>query len=359
MEYNSNKQIIMLQGMGHNDRTWAKNLSLYCKVILIQQPLITHVEIWDNGVCIYNGSDIKNPYIIHTIDDILFGFITVCKYIYLICKYSKCKKSSLIIAINYCGGIASLFLKMIGMTNKVVVFVTDYLPPTGSFIIKTHRYITTKLTRFVCKFADEVWKVSPRIILPKSNDFVVPLHIDNTDIPITTRNEICYMGSISMEHGLDILFKICKKHNFKLNIIGDSPNLQSIKHLAPTNTIFHGMLNDSDKINSIVSRCFCGYAIYTNIDSTTSCYYGFPSKTLYYLSNNTPILTSKCTYFSNVIKAYNIGNVVAPNFSDIEYGILNLEKNSSIFNNNINIFKEIWTVGVDEFNREHLTKLLT
>jgi hypothetical protein len=42
-----------------------------------------------------------------------------------------------------------------------------------------------------------------------------------------------------------------KKHGIRPNIVGRSPYLESIKHFAPADTVFQGMLNGMAKINEI------------------------------------------------------------------------------------------------------------
>jgi len=51
------KQIVMLQGMGNNERGWARLVSRFGRVTLIQQGMIQHVEVWENETKVFDGPE--------------------------------------------------------------------------------------------------------------------------------------------------------------------------------------------------------------------------------------------------------------------------------------------------------------
>jgi ABC-type sulfate transport system permease component len=61
------KQIVMLQGMGNNERGWARLMSDFGRVVLIQQGMIQHVEIWENRQCVFNGAESNDFLLAHNI----------------------------------------------------------------------------------------------------------------------------------------------------------------------------------------------------------------------------------------------------------------------------------------------------
>src|SRR5262249_47931254 len=162
---------------------------------------------------------------------------------YLRCReFTRGQVIDVLIATNYSMGMAAWIMRCFGKARKVVVVLSDFLPPRGSLLVRIHRRITTALTRFVCRRAAAVWTGSPRLPTASANprNFVVPICIDDNQMPAGERNEIGYIGFPSRDHGLEMLFDIGRKHGFRLNIIGDSPYLQSIRSSAPPGTVFHG-----------------------------------------------------------------------------------------------------------------------
>lgn len=352
------KQIVMLQGMGNNERGWARLVSDFGRVVLIQQGMIQHVEIWENRQCVFNGAE-TNLISSRKLDEMTFSLLTMLRSIACCHGFTRGRKIDVLVASNYSMGMAALLLRAIGKTRKVVVFLSDFLPPRGSFIVRLHRRMTTALTCFVARHADEVWTVSPRIPTATANlrNFVVPICIDDNHMPPGQREEIGYVGFPSPDHALDVLFDICKRHHFRLNIIGDSAYLQSIKHLAPPHTVFHGMLNDPAKINSVLSRCFCGYAVYRDTSPQSYSHFGIPSKIFYCFASNTPVVTTNTAHFTQNIEDFGIGRVVKPLPVEIEKAVLELKEQFRSFYEAINHFREIWNAKAEQFHRERLAVL--
>lgn len=354
------RQIILLQGVGNNEQGWAKLLSQFGRVVLVQQALICHTEIWEGGQCIYSGPE-KNVANSRRWDDRLLGVLTILRSLRACWEHSCGEKIDLIISSGQSMTLPALLLRLLGKTRKVVCVLTDYLPPRGSFAVRIHRRFNTWLTRWVARHADEVWAVSPRIPMMQANprNFVVPLCINENTSPPGAREEIGYIGFPSADHALDLLFEICRRHGLKLNIIGSSPYLESIKHLAPPGTTFHGLLNDSDKIQGVLSRCCCGYAVYRNTSPQSYSYFGIPSKTLAFFASNTPVVTTNTAHFTQYISQFGVGHVIEPVPDQIEKAVLDLKAHSAEYSQAINRFRAKWNADVQSFHQEHITTLLS
>jgi len=352
------KQIVMLQGMGNNERGWARLISKFGRVTLIQQGMIQHVETWEDGRCTFNGPETS---VVSTrkFDEGTFSSLTFLRSLARFREQLRGEKADIIIASNYNMGLAALWLRWCGKTKRVVMFLTDYLPQRGSVIVRLHRRITTALNRFAARHADEVWSVSPRIPTNKANlkNFVVPICLDDNGVSAGQREEIGYIGHPSPDHALDVLFAICKKHHIRLNIIGDSPYLQTIKHLAPADATFYGTINDNMKIKGIFSRCFCGYAVYRNTGPQSYSYYGIPSKTFYYFASNTPVVTTNTAHFTPRIEEFGVGRVVEPTPDEIEKAILQIKAGFPKFYKAIDHFRTTWNAGAEKFHRERFAEL--
>jgi glycosyltransferase involved in cell wall biosynthesis len=357
---NQMKQIILVLGCGLNERGWARDFSKFGRVTLIQMGLIDHVEIWEHEQRIFCGPETQTASR-RNLDELLFGLINFLRTIRLILQFSKGAKIDLLVTGYYSSGFAAHFLRWIGMVRRIVFFLTDYLPPQGSWLTRLHRLIIGRFVRWAAKCSDEAWALSPRIQAACENPrhFIVPMHVNTHSSPICPREEIGYIGYPSYDHALDILFEICKKHSLRLNIIGDSPYLQSIKRLAPIDTIFHGLINNEEKIGEIFSKCFCGYAIYRNTGPSSYSYYGFPSKTLYCFASNVPVVITNVAYFNENFEKRGVGRVVEPLPEEIEKAILQIRDNYETYSRVIDRFRAEWNEDVETFHRERLTALLT
>lgn len=349
----------MLVGIGNNDRGSARLASEFGRTVLIQDAYVKHMEIWEKGERVHNGPEkiIKE---LRLLGELTFGLPSVWRNIRNYHRFMDGNPCDLIITSAYAQTMAGLWLRATGKTKKVVCIVSDFLPPRGKFTVRIHRRITGFLTRLVARFSDEVWAVSPRIPTAKVNpkNFVLPLLIDDNQIPASGREEIGYIGFPSPDHALDVLFAICQKHGFKLNIFGDSPYLQSIKHLAPENTVFHGITNDNVKIGKVLARCFCGYAVYRDTSPQSYSHFGIPSKCLQLFASNVPAVTTNTAFFTQYIAAARAGRVVEPAAEQIEQAILDIRSNFLTYFKAINEFRETWNMGVKQFHQERISCLI-
>jgi glycosyltransferase involved in cell wall biosynthesis len=352
------KQIVMLQGMGNNERGWARLMSGFGRVVLIQQGLIQHVEVWADRQCVFDGPKVSVRST-RGLDEMTLSSLTILRSLARCREHTRGQKLDVIIASNYSMGLAALWLRASGRTRKVVMVLTDHLPLHGSLAVRVHRRLCAGLTRWAARRADEVWTVSPRIPTASVNPrhYLVPICLDDNGVPAGRREEVGYVGFPSPDHALDVLFEICRKHAFPLNIIGDSPYLQAIRSQAPPGTRFHGVLNDQAKINAVLARCFCGYAVYRSAGPENYSYYGIPSKTFYYFASNVPVVTTNTAHFTPTIETHRVGRVVDPVPEQIEAAILQLKNEFPAFYAAIGRFRREWNVQVESFHRERLAAL--
>jgi len=351
------KQIVMMQGLGNNEQGWARLVSKFGRVTMIQLSMIQHVEVWESGQRVFNGPE-TNSMSTRQLEQMTFSLPTFLRSLALFREHLRGQTVELIIASNYSMGLAALWLRWRGKTRRVVMLVSDYLPPRGSFLVRLHRRITTALTRFVARRVDEVWAFSPRIPTAQANpnNFVVPICLNSSPVLPGPREEIGYIGFATPDHGLEILFEIARRHGFRLNIIGPSPYLETIRHLAPPGTVFHGFLNEA-KVNAVLSRCFCGYAVYLKTGPESYSYYGIPGKTFMHFASNTPVVTTNTAHFTANIEKYGVGRVVEPNAPEIEKAILQIKEQFPQFYDAIPKFRQLWNESSEQFHRERLSKL--
>ena len=353
------KTILMIVGIGNNDRGSAWLASKFGRALLVQDAYIEHLEIWENGGRTFNGPEIKTKQS-RFLNEATFGLAMFPRLLKSSLAATRGQKTDLAITCSYTHTLVGLWLRATGRTGKVVCIISDFLPPRGKFTVRVHRRISGFLTRIVARLSDEVWAVSPRIPTMKVNpkNFVLPLLIDNNNVPPDGRNEIGYIGFPSPDHAVDVLFEICKKHGFRLNIFGDSPYLQSIKHLAPADTVFHGITNDNVKIGQVLARCFCGYAVYRDTSSNSYSHFGIPSKCLQLFASNVPVVTTNTAHFTQNIAVSGAGCVVNPTPEEIEKAVLDIRARFAIYYEAINKFRATWNAGVEKFHDERIGELL-
>ena len=353
------KTIVMLVGIGNNDRGSARLASKFGRTVLLQDAYIEHLERWENGERVFNGPETKISQS-RFLGEATFGLSAIPRLLKSYRAAMQNEKCDVAITSSYVQTAVGLWLRLTGRTKKVVCIISDFLPPRGKLSVRIHRHISGMLTRIVGWLADEVWAVSPRIPTMKVNpkNFVLPLLIDNNNVPPDGRNEIGYIGFPSPDHAVDVLFEICKRHGFKLNIFGDSPYLQSIKHLAPADTVFHGITNDNVKIGQVLARCFCGYAVYRDASPNSYSYFGIPSKCLQLFASNVPVVTTNTAHFTQNIASSGAGCVVNPTVEEIEQAVLDIRARFPIYYEAINQFRATWNAGVEKFHNERIGALL-
>jgi glycosyltransferase involved in cell wall biosynthesis len=357
------KQIVMLEAMHWNEKSWARVMSHAGRVSLVQLEGYSwtgHTEVWQEGRCVHCTPPKREPIQLGHFDQMTFGSVLAFTTIKRAWPVMKSQHTDLVIANANSMAMAALFFRTIGRTRKVVCLVGDYFPLQGTLAVRVYRRICGYLTNWLAQRADEAWFISPRIPMNSANphNFLVPIWIDDAASTRSPREEIGYVGMPSPDHALEMLFEICRKYGYRLNIIGDSPYLQTIKSSAPSGTVFHGLISNQAKIGAILSRCFCGYAIYRNTGPQNYSYYGFPSKILSYLTNNTPVVTTDTAHFMNVIEKFGIGYVVEPQFEQIEKAILDLKTRPAEFYEAISRFRAAWNADVEKFHQERLAVLL-
>ena len=100
-----------------------------------------------------------------------------------------------------------------------------------------------------------------------------------------------------------------------------------------------------------------GYCIYRSIGPDNYSYYGFPSKAIHWFANNTPIVTTQTSHFTQQIETLGIGHVVEPVVEQVEKAVLDLKANSAAYYDAINRFRDQWNGEMEAFQSERFTAL--
>jgi len=352
------KNIVMWVGSGCNEQAWGRILSSYPAIVQVfQRGLSKQTTVWAKGECICASPE--RSVCMRTLNDLLFSQPIALKWFFKTWwKFRKKPVDLLIAESNY--AYLGLWLRSFGATKLLVFYVTDHLPESNKWHITVHRRVISALHRYIAKRADEVWSLSPRIPIARINAHahIIPIYIDSTkDRTASHRSEIVYIGRPSHDHALDILFELAQKHCWLVNIIGDSPYLQSLSSLFSPNIKLHGFITDRNRITQIMQRCFCGYGVYRNTGESGYSYYGIPSKLFYYLSNDLPVITTNTSCFSAAVKDQGIGRLIDPDLSQIEAAITDLRENYEVSKKSITAFRQSWNTKVEDFLNQRMISL--
>jgi glycosyltransferase involved in cell wall biosynthesis len=258
-------------------------------------------------------------------------------------------------------GNIALRLRDVGRSRRAVLLLQDHFPVKGSVLQRLWRQYHAAFSRITARRANEVWMVSSRIPtagVPADRRHVIPLYVDDNGTTPEGRTDIAYVGHPIEDHCLPLLFDVCRKHGIRLHFVGQGPYLSSIKHLAPSDTIFYGFVGDPEKLQSILSHCFCGYAMFRSGGPENYIWYGVPSKIFLYLANNVPTVSTDITEFSGNITTHSLGKLVEPTADQVESAILHIRDHYRDHYDSISNVRAQWNRQVEAFLNERLDSLI-
>ncbi len=138
-----------------------------------------------------------------------------------------------------------------------------------------------------------------------------------------------FIGVIREKQGMELVFEYLKaSSNVSFEVIGDGYSLLHYKELAKKYNIqnkvtFYGFVED---INSIIRKWDIGLALYKNSKDNVSKYCE-PVKIKNYLEHGMPVITTKTTYFANVLAHYHAGVVISEDPKKLHDAIVKIKKN--------------------------------
>lgn len=153
----------------------------------------------------------------------------------------------------------------------------------------------------------------------EKNKLDYPINIKiHENINKRKRNQICFLGTVRYDSGLEmvvpILHELWGKWGIKLVIIGNpTPYTKVIKKLIIANNvqdcvIFYNYLN-SEKLKEVLDGCFCGINLITSMENFSI--YGVPGKLIDYLRMLIPVIvTEGIGSFAEEVKRNKLGFVI-------------------------------------------------
>jgi glycosyltransferase involved in cell wall biosynthesis len=302
------------------------------KLLFIAHPLLffkdgykksSRYELYINGI-------LTNSYIAHHIflpepllyiKDILFT---------LYWTITIMGKTDIYVGIGNLNAYGGLLLRLLGVVQKVIYYVIDYVP--NRFQNKWMNFIYHYIEHISAMKSDCTWNLSPRMIEGREikwkrkypHQYVVPhgVHfsrIKRLSFEKKNKYEIIYMGTLMEKQGiqliLDVLPEILKKiPEIRFTIIGKGPYEKQLKEITKQLNIekyvtFFGFIKDHYEMENRIAHASLAVALYNkNIDIFS--YYADPGKIRNYLGSGVPVLATDVPYVAKDIKKYGCGIIV-------------------------------------------------
>ena len=225
-------------------------------------------------------------------------------------------------------------LRKLNLTNKSIYVPGDWLASSShkrfwSYI--SSNLIFTICDYLACKFNDVVlnhtaqiaearYKFWGRKIAKKEKLYLFNLKIKAKSNMEKKNNNICFIGSLREDSGLEIIVKalseIRKFQDIGLKIIGPKNcHSEDLRQLSIRSNVdqYVKILGfvETEQLAEILSDCFCGINLITSTDSYSS--YTIPAKIINYLQHLLPVIvTEGVGPLASIIRDNKLGLVIEP-----------------------------------------------
>ncbi len=251
--------------------------------------------------------------------------------------FQKGEKYDICFGLNNLNALSGLFLRVLGITRKVVFYTVDYSTQRFNNQLINASY---NLVDKVCvKFCDYTLSVSPRTVEVRAkmglsnernllqpsgvhfNEIAkrLPYAVDDTDII-----KLIYVGHITKSKGIHLLIEALQKLknivNFRFDIYGEGPFLENLillvhKYHLCNQVKFMGRREHSE-ILSKYADYDVGIALYT-LDAQFN-YYCDPVKVKEYLAAGLVTIVSDVPYIAEFIEKHRLGYKTSNSVEDID-----------------------------------------
>lgn len=209
-------------------------------------------------------------------------------------------------------------------------------------------YLCCKLNDIVVNHVEKIeqarYEYWGRRIAKKEKLYSYKLQIRADDSNLDNKkNGICFIGNMREDSGLDIairsLVELRKRNDFIIKIIG--PEGKYCEHLKKIPSIYNiekyieflGFV-ETDKFGEILSECFCGINLITDINSYS--YNTIPGKLIHYLQYLLPVIvTEGVGPFTACIQENGLGVVIEPSQDSFIEAVSTIYINQNQYRENI------------------------
>ena len=220
--------------------------------------------------------------------------------------------------------LVGVLMKKLGLVKRIAYSSGDYFTDVKSFRV---------IDKIVSKEVDVIWCASELMSKQREKDLngirfapqvVMPLGIVMRDEAVQKKIQnaktVLFMGNIQPHQGIDLMidsFAEARKAypNLILEIVGRGPYTESAQQKVSdaglsSCVVFHGFVDDENKVDEIYKRSLVGMALYhPELSSFTKL--SDPGKIKDYLSAGLPVITTNVFPFSKELAESGAGIVVS------------------------------------------------
>lgn len=221
-------------------------------------------------------------------------------------------------------------LRSLGLVQKTIFWVWDYYPPIhDNAVVRFMRFLYWQFDIPATKQTNHVVFLNKRLVDLRKTLGILPENISYPVVGIGTNPisrvrqkpmrpvKLAFIGVLKKSQGLDLVFKsadlLAKQYpGMTFHIIGGGPDMPRYRRLASSTslkTIFHGYIQNNNKVNTILKRCHIGIAPYVP-DKSNVAYFSDPSKIKRYIEAGLPVITTNVFDFSKEISRSRAGIVI-------------------------------------------------
>lgn len=266
---------------------------------------------------------------------------------------------------NYVEGMVAGIIRRIKLVDKSIYLPGDWFAGRNYnrlFSNIANNLLFPYIDYLACRFNDivvdrEGGKITEsrnkywgKIILTTEQQFIQRPRIKTTDIGIDKkRTNICFIGEIREDSGLDIAIKSLSRIRMHLDanliVIGSKRlRYENFVKLAQSQGVnryvkFLGFVERRD-FGKVLADCFCGINIINIMNSYSS--QSIPSKIMYYFQYLLPVIVTEGVYslVVSVIQEHRLGLVIRPHEEEFIEAILKIYSEQEQYRSNIRNYME-------------------
>lgn len=245
------------------------------------------------------------------------------------------KPFDIFIGVSCFSAYAGLALRRRGLVKRHVYYSIDYYPPPPRFgVNRAMVAVFRSMDNYCARHADLVWHITPRIAearerMGKLDAGVYP----QVTVPLCYRASLCrppdavqaerwtigFVGTITETQGVQLLVDampglVRRFTELKVRIIGRGPYSDELQRLVRDKGmvdrfIFHGFIDDEDKMLDIIARCAVAVAPWTQ-SADNNILYADPGKPKLYMCLGVPCVITRGPDIAATIEAAGAGVAV-------------------------------------------------
>lgn len=338
------------------------------KFVLIEQPhpgsdeVIPFVEIYTAGKLVKQSQPFITSRLLSPIlklitspeTSVIFkvrDFLSILEF----ALQNRQNKYQLFIGLESINALAGIFLRKLGIIEKVVYYVSDYSPTR--YKLKWFNALYLWLDRFAATHSDFIWDVSLAMMPARAKAGLDPrkaapaIHVPNALFPKQINhlsysriipNSLAFVGTLGKINGPDLAIKALKivlrsVPGATLHIYGGGePDMSRLKKLTEKlklndKVVFHGFISDQVELSKETRKYAIGLAPYLEIPGSPR-WWADATKIRLYMAGGLPTITTKVPPLGREIETDGAGIIAKDTPQDTAKVITLLLQDKKLYN---------------------------